>query len=96
VLQNLGPGLLPSPEEPRLGPLSPLRDFFSTRQSSLGATACSFALPRFGARVSPDAGEFTTGLLWRLARAGLSPAGWLGPWLGTRSSGNPVASRCSG
>src|SRR5216684_3305565 len=39
--------------------------------------ACSYAPPRFDARLSPDAGELASGLLWRFARAGLSPAGRL-------------------
>src|SRR5487761_1574509 len=37
-------------------------------------TACSFAPPRFDAGLSPDAGEFASPLLWRLAGAGLTPA----------------------
>ena len=39
--------------------------------------ACRYAPPRFNARLSPNAGEFASGLLWRFARAGLSPAGRL-------------------
>ena len=39
--------------------------------------ACGYAPPRFDARLSPDAGELASGLLWRFARAGLSPAGRL-------------------
>src|SRR5215471_9975700 len=34
LLQNPRPGMLPSPVSPRLDPLGPLRDRFSTRQSS--------------------------------------------------------------
>jgi hypothetical protein len=49
-------------------------------------TACSFAPPRFDAGLSPDVGEFATPLLWRLAGAGLAPAGRLALRLGTPQS----------
>ncbi len=39
--------------------------------------ACSCAPSRFVAGLSPDAGEFASPLLWRLAGAGLTPAGRL-------------------
>src|SRR6266849_8218095 len=77
LLQNPRPGLLPSPTTPGLGPLDPLRELVSTRWSSFSVAACSYAPPRFDTRLSPDAGELASGLLWRFARAGLSPAGRL-------------------
>jgi hypothetical protein len=46
-------------------------------------TACRYAPPRFDAGLSPDAGEFASRLLWRLAGAGLTPAGRLALRLGT-------------
>jgi len=46
-------------------------------------TACSSAPSRFNAGLSPDAGEFASRLLWRLAGAGLTPAGRLALRLGT-------------
>ena len=46
-------------------------------------TACSYAPPRFEAGFSHDAGEFASRLLWRLAGAGLTPAGRLALRLGT-------------
>ena len=54
LLQNPRPGLLPSPRKPRLGPLDPLRECVSTRQSSLAlrpaasrplASTAGFRLP---------------------------------------------------
>jgi len=39
--------------------------------------ACRYAPPRFDAQLSPNAGEFASGLLWRFARVGLSPTGRL-------------------
>jgi hypothetical protein len=56
VLQNHGLGLLPSPKPAGLGPLDPLRVSTFDAAEFAFATACSFASPRFDARVSPDAG----------------------------------------
>jgi hypothetical protein len=64
-------------------PLRRVRPARSLTGGSFDATeftlvaACSCTPSRFVARLSPDAGEFPSPLLWRLAGAGLTPAGRL-------------------
>jgi hypothetical protein len=76
LLQIPRPGLLPWPNTARLGPLGPLRGVLSTRQSSrsLRPAASLLLASTPGSRPTP---EVDYRLLWRLARAGLPPAGRL-------------------
>ena len=76
LLQNPWPGLLPSPKASGLGPHGPLREFFTTRQRFMFPLRPA-GLPPLAStpRISPDAGGLATGLLWRLARVGLTPTG---------------------
>ena len=89
LLQNPRPRLLPSPNYVRLGPLGPSRVVLSTQPSSCPLRPAATFLLASPPGSHPDAGEFTSGLLWRLARGGTHTRRSIGPLLGTPLQGTP-------
>src|SRR5581483_11570404 len=60
---------------PQARPARPLTGSAFDAAGFIAITACEFVPPPLAAGLSTDDRDFTTGLLWRFARTGLSPAG---------------------